>query len=211
MSGARSTTWNGQQEAVEPWCCSIAQVNSIPAIDDLKKDFETMNKGLAERKAEIDELKDKLLRAYADMENMRERTARQAESSQKFAVQGFVKSLLEVVDNLERAADSLSEDNLAGKGMDGQDMDRDKVLACLNQLHEGVRLTERVLLNALKKNGAEMYKPLGDKFDPNMHSALFQMEDPSREPGTVGAVTKSGCLLHGRVVRPAEVGVVRAP
>lgn len=99
-------------------------------------------------------------------------------------LQGFVKALLDVVDNLERATGAVPADALA----DGTDAE--KLRASLKGLLEGVQATESIMLKVLKQHGVERYDPLNQKFDPNLHSALFEMPDPSKEPGTVASVTK---------------------
>jgi molecular chaperone GrpE len=74
-----------------------------------------------------------------------------------------------------------------------------------------VQATEKILLQVLKKQGVEQFNPEGDKFDPNLHNALFEVPDGTKEAGVVAVVTKRGYRLHERVIRPAEVGVTRAP
>jgi len=160
---------------------------------------------------QVTQLTDSLKRALAEMENVRARAAREVDGAKKFAVQGFAKSMLDVADNLERAAAAVPKDALNPKeGADPKE-EADKLRGLLKGLLDGVGATERVLLHVFKMNGLEQYNPEGEKFDPNLHNALFEVPDPSKEPGTVGVVTKRGYRMHERVVRPAEVGVVRAP
>ena len=151
-------------------------------------------------------MKDKLIRTLADMENLRERTARQSSEAKQFAVQSFVKSLVEVADNLERAAGSVSADDVNGTN----EIDKDRALALLKSLRDGVLITDNILIKILEKEGVTRYDPMGDAFDPNLHSALFQVPDATKEPGTVAVVVKKGYLLHDRAVRAAEVGVATA-
>lgn len=164
-------------------------------------------KEVEELAAKVDFYTDQLKRSLADMENLRQRTSRQIDQAEKFAVQGFAKSMLDVADNLQRALESVPEDAIA----EGAALEADKASSLLRGLYGGVRITESILLQAFKNNGLEMYNPMGDKFDPNLHNALFELPDPTKEPGHVGAVTKRGYTLKGRVLRPAEVGVTRAP
>jgi len=145
--------------------------------------------------------KDKLIRTLADMENLRERTARQVENSSKFAVQGFVKDLLDVSDNLERALAAVEKDFLD----QGEDS---KGFQILKSLHEGIAMTETQMLRCFSKHGVERFDPTDQPFDPNLHEARFEVPMPDKEPGTVVVVTKVGYTLHDRVIRPAEVGVV---
>ena len=81
----------------------------------------------------------------------------------------------------------------------------------LKELVAGITLTEKQLLKAFGKYGVERFDPVGQKFDPNMHMALFKVPDASKEADTVAVVTKAGYKMHDRIVRPAEVGVVAPP
>ncbi|GIL46580.1 hypothetical protein Vafri_3551 [Volvox africanus] len=154
---------------------------------------------------QVESLTDSLKRTLADMENLRTRTAREVDVSKKFAIQGFVKALLDVPDNLERAASVVPPDAL--KEENGYTSEKLRVL--LSGLLEGVRATESILHKVLKQHGVERYDPIGQTFDPNLHNALFDVPDSSKENNTIGIVTKKGYKLNDRVVRPAEVGVVR--
>ena len=165
----------------------------------------------AERAAlerELDDTKDALLRVLADMENLRGRTAKQVETSQKFAVQGLVKSLLDVSDNLDRALGAVPPEMLRPE-LAEEDVARAPEM--LRSLHEGVQMTGGGLQQAFKQSKVEKYEPAeGDEFDPNLHNALFEVPAPEGQPvGRVAVVTKAGFTLHDRVLRPAEVGVFK--
>mmetsp|Transcript_17041 Transcript_17041/g.44225 ORF Transcript_17041/g.44225 Transcript_17041/m.44225 type:complete len:290 (-) Transcript_17041:154-1023(-) len=177
---------------------------SVEELQELVKQGEAEK---AELEAQLSETKERLIYTLADMENLRTRTTRQAEDTKKFAIQGFVKSILEVADNLERASNAVDTELLAEGA---EQLDAATATKMLRSMLEGVQMTEKVLLQVFAQNGIEKVSPLGDTFDPNLHQALFEMPDPEREPGTIGAVTKAGYVLHGRVVRPADVGVVKA-
>jgi len=159
---------------------------------------------LEARVAELDEqLKakhDQLLRAMADADNARRRAAIDVESANKYGVGKFAKAMLEVADNLGRAADSVPEE---ARSSDEQ--------PALRALYEGVILTDAALHKAFKQHGLERMSPLGQKFDPNMHEALFEVPDPSKEPGTVAHVTSAGYVLHDRCLRAAGVGITSKP
>lgn len=149
------------------------------------------------------DLKDRLARSLADMENLRDRTARQVESAKAFAVSGLVKNLFDVADNLERARAAATPDGGA---------DDATAPARLAALVEGVELTERGLHAALRAAGVERIDTAeGVAFDPHEMDAAFSVPvvDGGPPSGTVAAVTKAGYRLNGRVVRPATVGVVR--
>ncbi|GAX25717.1 molecular chaperone GrpE [Fistulifera solaris] len=141
--------------------------------------------------AQIKELKDQMLRSLAEQENTRRIAQRDISQAKQFAIQSFAKSLLETSDNLERALAFATEQEQT------------------SALYEGVKMTENLLLKAFEKNGLMKFGAVGDVFDPNQHEALFEYEDANGEAGTVGQVMKSGFLLHSRVLRPAEVGVIK--
>mmetsp|Transcript_18213 Transcript_18213/g.53071 ORF Transcript_18213/g.53071 Transcript_18213/m.53071 type:complete len:236 (+) Transcript_18213:31-738(+) len=158
------------------------------------------NPEVAELKAQIADLQEKLekkhdqlLRTAADAENMRRRTATDVENASKFAVSSFAKALLEVADNLERALAEVPEGAAEPQ---------------LVALADGVKLTHSQLLKIFADNGIERVEPLGEKFDPNFHEALFEMPSTDLEPGMVGQVAMIGYKVHERVLRSAKVGVV---
>lgn len=158
---------------------------------------------LKSKDEEIKDMKDKVLRSYAEMENVIARTKRESENSKKYAVQGFSKSLLDVADNLSRASSVVKE---SFSKIDTSN-DSAEAVQLLKTLLEGVDMTEKQLGEVFKKFGVEKFDPQNEKFDPNRHYALFQIPDPSKPSGTVAAVVKVGYMLHDRVLRPAEVGV----
>jgi molecular chaperone GrpE len=147
---------------------------------------------------EIADLKDRLLRAMAEVENMRRRAARDVEDARKYAVAGIARDLLSVADNLRRALDAVP-----AEARDGH--------ADLNNLMTGVELTERELQKAFDKAGISVVDPLGQRLDPNLHQAMMQVPHPTAEPGTVVQVVQVGYKIHDRLLRPAMVGVAMAP
>eukprot|EP00475_Leptophrys_vorax_P036381 TRINITY_DN6141_c0_g1_i1.p3 TRINITY_DN6141_c0_g1~~TRINITY_DN6141_c0_g1_i1.p3 ORF type:complete len:188 (+),score=16.34 TRINITY_DN6141_c0_g1_i1:453-1016(+) len=168
-----------------------------------------MVRELAEARAQTEALKERLLLAYADMENLRERSRREVESAKLFAVQGFAKGLADVADNLTRAAASVQPAGAAeGAGAEAAAAARDSD-KLLQSLLDGVVMVEKQLLQVFEQHGMRRYNPLGDAFDPNLHNAMFELADRGKQAGTIAHVLKVGYTLHGRVVRPADVGVVR--
>jgi len=156
-------------------------------------------KKLEESEAKLAQTHDKMLRNLAEMENVRQRAKKDVDNAKNFALQGFAKKMLDTTDNLGWALDASRE--AAEKGDNAE----------LKTLFDGVVLTETTLLSSLKSVGVEKFASLGEKFDPNMHDGLFQFEDPTKESGTVGQVMKEGYTYNGRVIRPANVGTVKAP
>lgn len=147
-------------------------------------------------RAEITDLKEKLLRALAEMENLRRRTEREMSDTRQYAVASFARDMLTVSDNLRRALDAVPKD--AGKD--------DPALATLI---EGVEVTERGFQQSLTKHGVKRIDTAGQKFDPTMHQAMFEVEIPDAAPGTVAQEVQAGYAIGDRVLRPALVGVVK--
>lgn len=150
---------------------------------------------LAKAQAEIADLKDQVLRALADTENLRRRFEREKEDSVKYASGKFAKDILTVADNMRRALES------APKEAAGEET--------LKNLITGVEATERELLSVFERHGISRVDPKGQKFDPNLHQAMFEIEDPSVAAGTVLQVVAAGYVQHGRLLRAAMVGVSR--
>ena len=147
--------------------------------------------------AEIADLKDKLLRALADMENLRRRSQKDREDALKYASANFARDMLTVGDNLRRAIASIPEDG----DPDG---------AALAAFIEGVALTEKELLATLERHGIKKIEPMGEKFDPQFHEAMFEAPVPGAANGTVFQVLENGYVIHDRLLRPAKVGVAKA-
>lgn len=148
---------------------------------------------------ELKDLREQMLRTLADMENTRRIARNDVDSAKQFAIKSFAKSLLDVSDNLTRAMEAVPEDVR-------NDQENNPTLA---NLYEGIDLTEKGLVKAFQANGVVRFGEVGDVFDPNKHEALFEYMDPEKEAGTIGQVMKPGFFLHKRVLRPAEVGVIK--
>jgi molecular chaperone GrpE len=147
--------------------------------------------------AEIADLKDKMLRAVAEAENVRRRAQKDVEDGRRYAITGFARDLLAVADNLGRALDALPE---------GADKD-----PAFGVFVEGVQLTGRELANVLERHGVKEVRPHGEKFDHNLHQAMFEVEDAAQPHGTINQVLQVGYTLGDRLLRPAMVGVTKAP
>jgi molecular chaperone GrpE len=141
------------------------------------------------------EMKDRLLRTLAEMENLRKRTEREIADSRLYSVTSFARDLLVVADNMRRALDAVTPE-LRGTAESG-----------VKALIDGIELTERELLKALEKNGVRQFTPQGEKFDPNLHQAMFEIPDATVPAGSVVQVVQPGYMIGDRVLRPALVGV----
>lgn len=149
---------------------------------------------IATIESERDELKDKVLRTLAEMENLRRRTEREIADAKAYAVTSFARDMLGSADNLRRALESVPESERGES-------------PALKAVIEGVELTERELLKTLERHGVRLIDPQGEKFDPNLHQAMFEAPDPAIAKGMVSKVVQVGYKIGERVLRPALVGV----
>jgi molecular chaperone GrpE len=143
------------------------------------------------------EYKDKLLRVLAEMENLRQRTAREIADTRAYGISAFARDILAVADNMDRALQALDVEL------------REKADAGIEALLDGVELTERELHKALEKHGVKKFEPVGEKFDPNLHQAMFEIPDPTLPAGTVAQVVQPGYMIGERMLRPALVGIAK--
>ena len=148
-------------------------------------------------RAENAELKDKYLRALSDMEQLRQRLLREKEEAVKYAASDFARDMLNVCDNLSRAIESVPAEQ---KGQH----------ELLDRLLEGVEMTLQEMLNTFERHHIRRIPAHGERFDPNVHEAMFEVETPAQDAGKVVQVIQEGYTHHGRVLRPARVGVAKA-
>jgi molecular chaperone GrpE len=151
----------------------------------------------AELAREAADLKDRLLRSLAEMENLRRRTDRQVDDARVYGIASFARDVLGVADNMRRALEAVTPELRASAD------------TAVKSLIEGVELTERELLRVLEKHGVKKLEPLGAKFDPNLHQAMYEVPDPSMPSGTVAQVMQAGYTIGERVLRPAMVAVTK--
>ncbi len=147
-------------------------------------------------KAERDEFHDKFMRALADAENMRKRSERDRREAENYGGSKLARDLLPVYDNMRRALNSAEEaEGEANKA-----------------LLEGVELTMRALISTFKKHGIDPIVPeVGDRFDPQLHEAMFEAPLPGTKAGDIIQVSTEGFMLHDRLLRAAQVGVSSTP
>jgi molecular chaperone GrpE len=146
---------------------------------------------------EAAEYKDRWLRALAEMENLRRRTEREVAEARLYGITQFARDVVTVADHMERALQALDDEI------------REKADARVKGLLDGVELTERELLKVLEKHGMRKLEPLGQKFDPHRHQAMFEVPDDTVPAGTVVQVVQAGYTIGERVLRPALVGVAK--
>ena len=146
-------------------------------------------------RAENADLRDRYLRLAAEMDNLRRRTERDVKDAKSYSVAGFARDMLAVSDNLRRALDAIPAESREGGD------------AGFAALVEGVEMTERSMLAALERHGVRKLDPVGEKFDPNFHQAMFEVPNPEVANNTVVQVVQAGFVIGERVLRPAMVGV----
>ena len=185
------------------------QENEAPATDTPEAEAAAAGEGagnaapeadpVAELEAQVADLKDRLLRAAAEMENTRKRTERDKQDAVKYAASSFARDMLEVSDNLRRALAALNDD------------DRAQVPDSVKALIEGVEMTDRQLLSTFERHGVREVTPAeGEKFDPNLHEAMFEVPGTGQPAGTVVQVMSAGYMMGDRLLRAARVGVAKA-
>ncbi len=167
------------------------------AEQDIDLNIEDILDPLSTLQAERDELKDQMLRAVAESENTRRRAERDVAQARKYGHTGFARDLLSVVENLSRAVEALPEQ-------------RDDLDETMKNLVIGVEMISREMTNVLERHGITRIMPMGEKFDPNKHQAMFEVPTNDAEPGVIVQVAQSGWMLHDRLLSPAMVGVAKA-
>jgi molecular chaperone GrpE len=155
---------------------------------------EDLTKLLEDARAKADERWDQLLRARAEMENLKRRHERELENAHRYALDNFVRELLQVWDSLELGHSAAQEES-----------------AGVERLREGTELTLRLFRDVMSKFGVEQLDPEGERFNPDYHQAMSMQPRGDMEPNRVATVVQRGYLLNGRLVRPALVIVSQAP
>lgn len=170
---------------------------SDPAPQTLEELMAAASTRIAELEAERDEMKERWMRAEAEMANVRTRAKRDADDARQFAVQKFATDVVEAAENIRRGLDTLP------KGEDESPL--------VVKLREGFEGVERSFLALLERNGIVRSDPTGAAFDPNLHQAMSEMETDAHPAGTVVQAWTAAWTLHGRLLRPAMVVVAKAP
>jgi molecular chaperone GrpE len=167
------------------------------ATDETAREDGASGDDVAALKQENADLKDRVLRALAEAENIRRRAEREVSEAKLYGAANFAREMLTFADNLRRAIESVPQDV------------RSDLPPSLSALLEGVELTEKDFLSRLGRFGVKPIEALGARFDPNQHEALFEIPDETKIAGTVAQVVEQGYLINDRVLRPAKVGVAR--
>lgn len=163
---------------------------------------ESSDEQIESLQEQLQEAKDQALRAAAEMQNLRKRAERDVENAHKFGQEKLISSLLPVLDSLDRAIDSVSQ---------GSDAEQEAAPSeALKSILEGVELTRKSALDALKRFSVEVVEPYGEPFDPQLHEAVTTVPSDTAEPNSVVDVLQKGYSLNGRLLRAAMVVVAKA-
>ncbi|MEP4892199.1 MAG: nucleotide exchange factor GrpE [Aliiglaciecola sp.] len=197
MSKEQQPTDNNQQEQPEFNQAEQAEVEQAAenaGAGDSEQTIAKLQEALAKAEATVNEQRDSVLRAKAEMENARRRAEAEVEKARKFALERFAGELLPVADNLERAIQLADPDNES-----------------LKPMIEGVDITLKSFVSTVEKFGLKVIDPQGEPFNPELHQAMSMQENAELSPNTVMAVMQKGYEINGRLLRPAMVMVSRAP
>ncbi|WP_338109502.1 nucleotide exchange factor GrpE [Pseudomaricurvus alkylphenolicus] len=187
MSDEQQTSPDVEEAAAEATEAAAEETTAeAPTVDAIQAEIETLT-------GELSEAKDHVLRAQAEVQNIRRRAEQDVEKAHKFGQEKLVSDLLPIIDNLERALESIDANDEA-----------------LKAVIEGVELTLKSFQDTLARHKVEAIHPLGEPFDPQFHQAMSMVESPDAEPNSVINVFQKGYTLHGRLVRPAMVVVAKA-
>ena len=169
-------------------------------LDSQEDNFQNSNENLEDKKElspeeEIDNLKDKLVRTFAEMENQRRRFEKEKEDAFEYGGFSFARESLNLLDNLERSKLSLEND------------EKLKNTETLKKVIDHLEVINKDILSIFKKNNIEPIKSINEKLDPNLHQAMMEIEDDSKEPGTIIQEIQKGFMMKDRLLRPSLVGV----
>ena len=166
---------------------TVEETTTETAVENDEATFDTIKKELEAQKELLQQSEDHYKRLQADFANFRRRNEKEREELSSVVLQGLIKDLLPIIDNFERAL---------------------AVEAAGTPLHDGISMVYNQLMESLKKNGLEVIKAAGEKFDPNFHQAVMRVQDPEKEDDTIEEEFQKGYMVQGRVIRPSMVKVV---
>ena len=187
----KSDTSSSDEESVKVEVDTDEQATTVDEkiVEDISIEERIENKD-----KQIQELKDQLLRSLADAENLRKRTVKEISDAKKYSHISFVRDLVSSVDNLQRALEVVPED-------------KSQLSEPIKNLIIGLEIVEKEIINTFEKHSLKLINPLGEKFDYNLHQAMFEIPTNEKESGYVVEVSQKGYLLYDRLVRPAMVGI----
>ena len=194
-NNVKSKTDNKDENTLEENTNIDPDTNSgeVNVDEDIDENISVKQK-VENQNIEIKELKDQLLRSLAESENLRKRTIKEIGDAKKYSHIYFVRDILSSVDNLQRALEAVPND-------------KSQLSEPIKNLIVGLEIVEKEIINTFEKHSLKQINPLGEKFDYNLHQAMFEVPTNEKEPGYVVEVSQKGYLLHDRLVRPAMVGI----
>ena len=175
---------------------------------DIEADAEAEEAAAPSPEDRVAELNDQLLRTLAELENTRKRAERDRGEALKFGAMSFARDMLGVADNLQRALKAMQDINQQDGGK-GDEQNTQDTQDAMRGLLDGVAATERDLLAALARHKVTPLVPMGEKFDPNMHEAMFEAPGTGQENGTIIEIIEAGYMMEERLLRPAKVGIAK--
>ena len=198
-NNVKSKTDNKDENTLEENTNIDPDTNSgeVNVDEDIDENISVKQK-VENQNIEIKELKDQLLRSLAESENLRKRTAKEIADAKKYSHISFIRDLVSSVDNLQRALNAVPDD-------------KSQLSEPIKNLVIGLEIVEKEILNTFEKHSLKQINPLDEKFDYNLHQAMFEVPTDEKEPGYVVEVSQKGYLLHDRLVRPAMVGISKRP
>ncbi len=186
-----TTNPNASGTPPEPEATGAPQAAADPAEEALRLSAEVDT-----LQGQVADLTDRLLRAHAEMENIRKRGEREREETAKYAITKFARDVVAVADNFERAIQAVPAEAVEQDG-------------ALKSLVDGISMTEREFLNVLERNGVKRVNPKGETFNPHQHQAMMEMQNAEVAPGTILEVFQCGYMIDDRVLRPAMVVIAK--
>ncbi|MGE0238368.1 MAG: nucleotide exchange factor GrpE [Parvibaculaceae bacterium] len=189
------------EDATKDTVADEAKGAEVPEADPVtlsEADIDPRDAEIISLKEDAGKFKDQLLRTLAEMDNLRKRTEREKAEATLYAATNFARDILSVSDNMDRALATAEADHLK------------EATEPVKNLVAGVEMTRRELLNVFERHGIKRVDPMGEKFDPHFHQAMFEVPTDEQPPGTVVQVMQAGFKIGDRVLRPALVGVAKA-
>jgi len=190
-----SKTDNKDENSLEEDINNDLDINTSEVnVDDNGDEDISIEQTVENQNKQITELKDQLLRSLAESENLRKRTLKEIADAKKYSHISFVRDLLASVDNIQRALEAVPDD-------------KSQLSEPIKNLVIGLEIVEKEILNTFEKHSLKQINPLGEKFNYNLHQAMFEVPTNEKKPGYVVEVSQKGYILHDRLVRPAMVGI----
>ena len=169
--------------------------NADREIEDKNSESEKEEEEKLSPEEELKQINDKLARTFAEMENQRRRFEKEKEDAYEYGGYSFAKEALNLLDNLERSKAALEND------------EKLKDTEALKKILEHLNIINNDMLSIFKKNNIEPVKSINEKLDPNLHQAMMEIEDDTKEPGTIVQEIQKGFMMKDRLLRPSLVGV----